>query len=524
MQSENPLQKIGRDREALRALAETVSKLSRRLKEVVGEKVPDPVLRPSLERLYKALEDVEEFTAKHRKRNKFLRMIHYASTVKDDVDRLKRNMDDAMAEIYGVALVSLNSYVGDMKLQVRTMELQVTAMQLQATAMQRTIDENAQYDGQFRLLRSSDIAKLELLKENEVHTEDGKVVVRYHRAKVSQESLVVRFVLGTPPEEPRVAGPTERKPYDEMSFRERMAYHDEILKDISTVEDSHPNIAEIYGCGTDPKKPFTLFKSGFLPYFVLWRKPGSFLTNAVHCTFKIQAAAAHLRTLGITWVPQLWPPSVRLDEHLEPIIGLYDDLYRSNSENDPVDRIEAQVLATCIDFTCYLSEPGQEREVSSADVRGALPGLINGRLDGVLGTRSAQRTRHIIFKCDFANRYTLSGDTVERLRSLVDHTSRDYRVSAWAWPQLLFMLSANSSHMHRSTMDVFHNAWGGPRTMSECFEIQCMGEDSERVVYDTYRIDIPHAQRQMFGVPSVQGRRGKTRIISISDKTYHIPE
>ncbi|EJD35256.1 hypothetical protein AURDEDRAFT_117431 [Auricularia subglabra TFB-10046 SS5] len=120
------------------------------------------------------------------------------------------------------------------------------------------VQENAQYDGQFRLLRHCDVSKGELFLEEA--SDGGTLAVRYHRADVDGRILAVRYYVYH--HEESSAGTDAAR--DVEGFVERITSHDRLLAEISSIQKSHKNVVRLYGWNTNStREQFVVLKSGF---------------------------------------------------------------------------------------------------------------------------------------------------------------------------------------------------------------------------------------------------------------------
>ncbi|EJD35254.1 hypothetical protein AURDEDRAFT_175678 [Auricularia subglabra TFB-10046 SS5] len=291
--------------------------------------------------------------AKHVAKPKFRRALAYAFSVPQHVDRLSRDLADALQEFMVVALLDANARLNE------TQEL---------------VGNNVASDGEFRLFMHFEIDKLELLSQE--GSEHGSLVVKYHRARVDRRILVVRSFEGSLDPEPHNA---------EGSLYNRTIAHDRILAEISSFKKSHPNVASLYGWNRGPvHERFTVLKSGFIPAISFaQRNP---LQSLEFASTAFKSAARYLQSIGITWCPGY--DDVMLNDWGEPTIGLKQDLqWTVSADLAEASRRQLQVIFGLGAWTGRVTDIAEE---SSAHHRNQMDSLLRGLRDA--------RIKHLLDK------------------------------------------------------------------------------------------------------------------------------
>ncbi|EJD35261.1 hypothetical protein AURDEDRAFT_175684 [Auricularia subglabra TFB-10046 SS5] len=136
-------------------------------------------------------QSVKPIMDRHAAKNRFKRALAYAFTLAPQIERLSSELLSAVRLLNLMVSLDTNARVH---------------------AGNGIAMENAQYDGDFRLLRHCDVTTKELILEHVFW--NGTVIVRYHRADVDGRVFVVRRIEGT------------------QTYRQAMT-HDFLLKKVS---------------------------------------------------------------------------------------------------------------------------------------------------------------------------------------------------------------------------------------------------------------------------------------------------
>lgn len=291
-------EKMDKNREALHALAERSVGFAHTVRAVAAGR-PTGALAPSLAKLCRVFEAVEELMAVHVARGRVRRALSYAFTTAQHVERLTQELSDAVQEFMVVAHLDTNLSVG---------------------GLDATVRNQARFEGEFRLLRHCEVEKLDAFFEE--RSEDDTFVVRYHRARVDGRLFAVRYLEANATELALTA--TEAS----EASQTRVAEHDHILEELSTVQRSHRNVASIYGWNNaGGRDRFTVLKSGFYPLGSHGHPKGKDTQFALNVVSGLLDGARHLEALGVVWLPE----DLFLDEHGQPTLGLSNDLGRRGS-------------------------------------------------------------------------------------------------------------------------------------------------------------------------------------------------
>ncbi|EJD37731.1 cytochrome P450 [Auricularia subglabra TFB-10046 SS5] len=162
---------------------------------------------------------------------------------------------------------------------------------------------------------------------------------------------------------------------------------------------------------------------------------------------KLLDASYHLKTLGITWVPH--PRfNIPLDEHLEPTVGLGNDLRRTEDSRDELITTQLRsIFWPCNYFV-------DEELAKSSDVRAAIADWQDDRLDGLLRTfTQLPRRRWTVPKSEFANRPLLGDDTSERRLWALDA----YLVQIAVQPEFPLTLAAGAAYLVFSVLQKLYS-------------------------------------------------------------------
>lgn len=166
---------------------------------------------------------------------------------------------------------------------------------------------------QYHRLVESDVRNGDLILEQ--LSEDGTPVIRFIRAQVRGELVVVRLINPDVP-----AGDVRAK-----TLVDRAILQDDILKRIR-LWDAHRNVARVYGWGDGSvRQRFTVLISGSRPICDT-RSPAGVdgVDYFMQTASKLLGAARHLEGNDIIWHPEN-VSSVFVDERGEPCIGLAND-------------------------------------------------------------------------------------------------------------------------------------------------------------------------------------------------------
>ncbi|EJD46761.1 hypothetical protein AURDEDRAFT_184252 [Auricularia subglabra TFB-10046 SS5] len=132
-------EKIDNGREALHDLVEKSQILAQSISQVVADRSPTGQLAKSLERVYRALDAIERFMARHIEGNRFKKVFAYTFTMSKHVGRLTEDLSNAVREFLLVAALDTNNRVA---------------------AVHEAVLDDARFDGEFRLVRHSEVQKL----------------------------------------------------------------------------------------------------------------------------------------------------------------------------------------------------------------------------------------------------------------------------------------------------------------------------------------------------------------------------
>lgn len=246
--------------------------------------------------------------------------------------------------------------------------------------------------------------------------------------------------------------------------------------------------------------------------------------SAIQWAFKVLDAVDHLRRQGICWRPSIPPYAV--DEHLEPTIGLGNDLCRRDPEIDQWYDIAHHLFGAVY----ALLYPYPLQEVAATDVRAAVRDCHNEQLTSVLSKfETCRRRRFVISKADLSHGFALNDGTTRRLLRVLTENGSDFtwRVIASMWADILLALDKNCSHGLQNGIGVIYYAHNNE---SDWLAVYCISEDSEHIVHDNYVFSIPDAQhsevRAMFGIPAPSEEElYNSHIIATSGPgTYRAPE
>lgn len=201
--------------------------------------------------------------------------------------------------------------------------------------------------------------------------------------------------------------------------------------------------------------------------------------------------------MGIHWQPG--NPPYALDDHLEPTIGLRNDLSRIDPKENPLVDRDIQIFSLI--FPAWPSAPWTN--VASADLKAAVARCHSGRLRSLLARfKTIRRDRHLIPKADVSRGHILSDGPVKYLRSVWENVALviDWQFHSWIWADILLALDKNRDYRLRVGLQVVYIV---ERSGKDRLHIHGVDEDSEHIVYDWYHATIPDAQqgevREAFG-------------------------
>ncbi|EJD34777.1 hypothetical protein AURDEDRAFT_176172 [Auricularia subglabra TFB-10046 SS5] len=151
------------------------------------------------------VQSVERFMKSHLAKGRVRRAISYVFTIPQQIERMDQELSDGLREFNVVALLDTN---------------------LRIRSGNQLADENARYNGEFRLLKHVEVDKFELILQEA--SEDGTLVLKYHCAEVDGRVVVVCYFETTPdaPGEGEYEG-------DATNLLDRTLAHDRILAEIS---------------------------------------------------------------------------------------------------------------------------------------------------------------------------------------------------------------------------------------------------------------------------------------------------
>ncbi|KZV87600.1 hypothetical protein EXIGLDRAFT_723619 [Exidia glandulosa HHB12029] len=289
-------EKAEKNRDALCMLAEKAATLAQRVKQVVTDRPVNGQLVAILEHLTLVLDKVEAFMLKETvKSNAVTKIYRGLFVLQHKVDELANEMQTEIEGFMMAALVDTRLYLA----------------------------ENAQHDGQFALLRDYQVRKLGVILERE--TEHGTVAYAKARVDGVSELMVVKYLKG---------GVQTGLTSDAWS-----ASTEDIMTQVSTLELSHPNVAQFYGRGRrDGTTRFLVLRTG--AYHAEHYLSQSCLNDTerfpeyYRMRIYVLAASAHLEGMGIAWFPRSLS-QILVDDHGQPYIGALDDLVSSERCSRP---------------------------------------------------------------------------------------------------------------------------------------------------------------------------------------------
>lgn len=468
-------EKADRNREALRALAEQALAFAEAIPAALNGQQLNPVLSHSLEKILKVAESVEALMTKHLAKVAILRAFAYAFTVAPKIERLVRELSDAV-QIFGViAQVDTNLRVHENK--------EITT-------------ENAQYNGEFRLLRHCDVTKLELINED-VSSGVG-MTVKYHRARVGGEVLVVCYLEGGD------QASVMASPIPETALR-RMEAYDRILERSSTVHRSHPHVAQLYGRSRAPlHSRFTVLKSGLVPaeaYIgnALGRNTTHMgLAESIAFIYKLVDALRHLESMGISWSPRAQRNQVLMDQNREPTIGHNYALERAET---PYALNHMHALQSRVIFWDH-SRTGAFRYISSGKQSLRWARAQDSRIDRLLsaGGDVDRRESWTVPRSSLPPRLLCNSANAEHLMNMAEQVDSNHHYRHIM--RMLAALPAATYTIPRLTLTARCEAetgWGKGSRDIYCLSLMEVFEDSDGQVITYHKINNPRITLQAVG-------------------------
>ncbi|EJD38073.1 hypothetical protein AURDEDRAFT_172834 [Auricularia subglabra TFB-10046 SS5] len=270
-------EKVDKNRGALQDLSEKAQAFAQAIRSAQDRWQVNTLLSHALDKICSVAVSVKRLLESLAAKNRFSRVFGYAFTLPPHIEHLTRELSDTV-QLFGVVALA------DTSCQTST------AVQL--------VRDDAHYDGEFRRLRHCDIQKGDLIYQ--LVSANGALALSSYHAEVDGRVHVVRYF-----ERLRIAhGAGGSADGAGADLIERMAITERLLRQVSTVHNSHPYIAQLYGWNTDTGlNRFTVLKSGngyrvALDY-ARTRPP----SDRLEMMFKLLNACDHLRNLGIGWRP-----------------------------------------------------------------------------------------------------------------------------------------------------------------------------------------------------------------------------
>lgn len=488
-------EKIEKDREALHALADKSQKLARRITAVLKDRTPDGEIVHSLESVRAVLNAVQALFEKHVAKTRVRRAISYLLAVPRDVERLSAELDDALQEFLLTAALDTN---------VR-------------------VQENSRTVGPLRRLHDFEIEKLDLVVD--LTSEHGACMVKYHTARVEGAGrlFVVRYL-----QDATVAGPTA----DAENLQRRLDQHDGILEELSSLANSHPNIAYLYGRSTGYRhNRFIVLRTGFIPLSHTVRSPGVTLGVVWSMVPKLLDAALHLARFGAVWLPNLvmLSDNVFLDDRGEPTIGLINDLQPSKSvAQRKVYESQLSMITTLLGWT----DTTLRGENTPSDRRALLAGPewpYPQIRDAIAAGCKLGFVHSMLHRPQLANLAPLNHTAqayLTQLESVFD--SENPRAELWGWPQTLRRIVTRS--VDRISGGIYVEYRVAPTADSwDLMLIFRIADDGERIDHVYSRVGISPERtgeiRQTLGivVPDLQPGWRSFEMIHLDDPAERSP-
>ncbi|EJD34788.1 hypothetical protein AURDEDRAFT_176182 [Auricularia subglabra TFB-10046 SS5] len=470
-------ERMDRTKEALQSLLNAARELAQSIGDILTDRTFGDQVSASLETLHRceatAVQRIEQFGVRHGSKTSIGRLLCYAFSMPRELERLTWDMSTAVQGLLILAALDTNSRVH---------------------ATYAAMLDDYRYCGQYRNLKDVEVEKLDIIHRDV--SQNGDMVVKYHRARVDGRLLVVRYFEESGPPASGIATPADATLYD------RIAAHDRILEEVSTVRKSHRNVASLYGQGTSSHRArFVVLKSGFSPAYVAYENmsegPGArIFTSAL----KILDAACHLQHFGITWEPACIG-NIMIDEHGELTIGLKDDL-RMGSFADAGGAYVRQ-----LNTISRLYRSGVRlRTIESSELKAALTNLRDKRLRRLLRTRLTISGESIgVPRLELAHLALTRRETVDYLQTaLASPALRPKDSWAWQWARTLLLLTQpHDSLSEASGFSWFYQA-GIREDAPDWLFLTMTTQTTQSVAYNTYTIGIPHSQRmgvrEAFGI------------------------
>ncbi|EJD38086.1 hypothetical protein AURDEDRAFT_187856 [Auricularia subglabra TFB-10046 SS5] len=150
-------EKGDKNREALRVLAVTSFAFAEAIPKVLNGQQLEGDVVDSLENVLKIAQSVKPMMVTHAAKNRFMRGLAYAFTLAPQIERLSAEVSNAVRMLHLLVALDTNARV---------------------RATNEIALENAQYDGEFRLLRDCDVTKKELVLKLSIPNASQAVCIR----------------------------------------------------------------------------------------------------------------------------------------------------------------------------------------------------------------------------------------------------------------------------------------------------------------------------------------------------------
>ncbi|KZV78375.1 hypothetical protein EXIGLDRAFT_787527 [Exidia glandulosa HHB12029] len=353
-------ERIDKNNEKLRTLADRASVLARDVQEVVttrGGVEPEGAIAQRLEVLTKSFEKVKNFMSQEinapKSARRLLRRLFVHPTT---VELLSQDLETAVQSFLLAAALDTRLYV----------------------------EARSPHDGQ---LLDCHVRKLDAIMTQE--TEHGTIVYAKARVDGVHELMVVKY-------------------HTNSSASARPDSGSDMLASISSLTTSHPNIAQLYGrSARTAATQFTVLRSGMTDYIAYVF--GSHLSSGVHCavdyftcgyadeaqrySFTLLwyrpaavSASAHLEEMGLIWYPESRDALV-VDDYGQPTVGTFDDL----ASLDRSPRHEG-VLALLSTFNAVrrLMIPGPEHFTELSQVDRCDRGTLKACVEAAIRSRASK--------------------------------------------------------------------------------------------------------------------------------------
>lgn len=215
--------------------------------------------------------------------------------------------------------------------------------------------------------------------------------------------------------------------------------------------------------------------------------------------------------MGISWFPNGSSCYV-LDDHLEPTIGIRNDLRRIDSQRDPMYDLDTHIF--------HILGPIWHRyriqEVRLTEIQAVIADCHNERLINLLSQfEMVAKKRFIIPKAECSNESGLSEGVAEDLIRTLDESVLDagWRINSWTWAEILLSLDKSRSHRFKTGLKVVYTE---SKAGTDMLDVHGLHEDAERFVYDHYNLLIPEDLLDEFRLAI------GIRAPSEKDSTYHV--